>query len=165
MRHTRAGYAGKSLALDIEGTVNIPMRYATRTDYKKSIFAHLNFKAFNASKTVFHHRLEQKMSAGMLIPEKLVPEAEEFLISSKVALPTRYYLKREINAFCSHQQDKIFGGVHQPLSETLINRINATLDIIPGEDVTWSQKFKEHPASASVSLLQDYLQRYQETKR
>lgn len=96
------GYACKSLVLDIVGTVDVPIRDATKTDYKKSIFSYLHFKPFRHAKITFHHWLEQKMKAGMLIPEKLIPEAEAFLIASKIALPSLYYLRREINSFCSH---------------------------------------------------------------
>ena len=100
----------------------------------------------------------------MLIPEKLIPEAEVFLVSNKIALPTVYYLKREINSFCSHQQEVIFIGLYQQLPEELTDMIDETLDIIPGEDITWFQKFKEYPGSASISVLQDYLHRYQKIK-
>ena len=34
------------------------------------------------------------------------------------------------------------------------------LSIVPGQDITWFQKFKEYPGSASISVLQDYLKRY-----
>ena len=77
------GHACKSLKLDIIGTVEVPERDATRTDYKKSIFTQLAFKSFNDSKEAFYRWLEQKAQGGMLIPEKLVSEAETFLISNK----------------------------------------------------------------------------------
>lgn len=159
------GHSCKVLVLDIVGTVNVPARDATRTDYKKSIFSHLGFKPFNNEKITFHHWLEQKMKGSMLIPEKLIPEAEAFLISCKIALPTPYYLKREINSFCSHQQEKIFVGIYQQLSHLLITKIDGILDVIPKEDITWFQKFKEYPGSASISVLQDYLHRYQEIQK
>jgi len=42
----------------------------------------------------------------------------------------------------------------------LISEIDQTLEIIPDEGITWFQKFKEYPGASSISLLQDYLQRY-----
>lgn len=158
------GHACKSLALDIVGTVEVPERDATRTDYKQSIFTHLKFKPFNNAKDKFYSWLEQKVQAGMLVPEMLVPEAETFLIMSKIALPTLYYLKRHINSFCSKQQEKIFTNIYQQLPDTLINMIDGTLEVIPDENVTWFQKFKEYPGSSSISLLQDYLQCYHKIK-
>lgn len=132
-----------------------------RNPYKKSIFSHLHFKPFNDAKANFYDWLQQKMRSGMMIPEKLIPEAETFLIASKIALPTLYYLKREINSFCARHQEKIFVGIYQQLSEALVNMIDETLEIITDVDVTWFQKFKEYPGSSSISVLQDYFQRYQ----
>lgn len=159
------GHACKLLGLDIVGTVNLPMRDATRTDYKKSIFSHLNFRPFNDAKAIFYDWLQQKMQTGMLIPEKLISEAEVFLIVNQVALPTLYYLKREINSFCSKHQEKIFSGIYQQLSEALIDMIDDMLEIIPDEDITWFQKFKEYPGSSSISVLQDYFERYQKVEK
>lgn len=96
----------------------------------------------------------------MIIPENLTSEAEVFLISNKIALPTLYNLNRYINSFCSQQHEKIFTDVYQQLPESLISEIDQTLEIIPGEGITWFQKLKEYPGASSISLLQDYLQRY-----
>jgi len=100
------GHACKSLMLDIIGTVEVPERDATRTDYKKSIFIHLGFKSFNDTKEIFYHWLEKKALTGMLIPEKLISKAETFLISNKIALPTLYYLRRKINSFALNSMKK-----------------------------------------------------------
>ena len=154
------GHACKSLTLDIIGTVGAPDRDATRTDYKKSIFSHLDFKPFNDSKETFYSWLEQKVKSGMLIPEKLASEAEVFLISNKISLPTPYYLKRHISSFCSQQYEKIFTDIYKQLPELLISEIDQTLEVISGEGITWFQKFKEYPGASTISLLQDYLQRY-----
>ena len=154
------GHACKSLLLNLVGTVEVPERDATRTDYKKSIFTHLKFKPFNNAKDKLYSWLEQKVKAGWFVPENLIPEAESFLIASKIALPTLYYLKRHINSFCSQQQEKIFANIYQQLHEPLINSIDELLEVIDGEDVTWFHKFKEYPGSSSISLLQDYLRRY-----
>jgi predicted nucleotidyltransferase len=94
------------------------------------------------------------------VSDKLIPQAEEFLIANKISLPTSYYLKREINSFCARRQEKIFEVIYGQLSDFLILMIDEILEIIPGEDVTWFQKFKEYPPAASISVLQDYLRRY-----
>ena len=117
------GHACKSLTLDIIGTVGVPDRDATRTDYKKSIFSHLDFKPFNDSKEAFYSWLEQKVQFGMLIPEKLASEAEAFLISNKISLPTPYYLKRHISSFCSQQYEKIFTDIYKQIPELLISKL------------------------------------------
>jgi TnpA family transposase len=154
------GHACKSLSLEIVGTVEIPERDATKTDYKKQIFEYLNFQQFKDAKSDFRLWLTDKVKAGSIVPEKLISEAETFLIGQKIAVPTPYYLKREINSVCSQQQEKIFSKIYQQLSEPLIATISKILEIIPGEDITWFQKFKEYPASASISVLQEYMKRY-----
>lgn len=154
------GHVCQLLGLEIVGTVALPLREATKTDYKKLLFNHLGFRTFNATKSIFHQWLKEKVKRGDVIPEKLIPEAEAFLIINKIGVPTPYYLKREITSFCSSQQEKVFENIYQQLSKGLIVRIDEVLDIIPGEDISWFQKFKEYPASASISVLHDYLNRY-----
>jgi TnpA family transposase len=154
------GHACKSLQLDIIGTVKMPDRDATRSGYKKLIFNHLKFKLFNNAKDIFYDWLEVKIQAGRMVPESLVSEAEMFLIANKIALPTSYYLKRYINSFCSKQQEKIFSGIYQQITEPQLKLIDILLDVIDGEDITWFQKFKEYPGSSSISVLKDYLNRY-----
>lgn len=154
------GHACKSLQLDIVGTVESPTREATKTDYKKLIFEHLDFQQFNTAKHVFYQWLNKQLEVKVIIPEQLLPEAEVFLVANKIALPTLYYLRREINSFCARQQEKIFAKIYQQLSEFVIKTIDELLEIIPGEDITWFQKFKEYPDAASISVLQEYLKRY-----
>lgn len=154
------GYACKTLDLSIIGTVDIPSRDATRTEHKKLIFEHLSFLRFDESKKKFHAWLEQKVSVDIIICEQLVPEAEAFLVNHKIALPTLYYLKREINSVCSQRQEILFNTVYKQLSSPLIESINAVLEINPSDNTSWFQKFKEYPGSASISVLQEYLKRY-----
>lgn len=42
----------------------------------------------------------------------------------------------------------------------MISEIDQVLETISAEGITWFQKFKEYPGASSISLLQDYLQRY-----
>ncbi len=105
------GHACNTMNLPILGTVEIPSRNATRTECKKQIFDHLSFTRFDKSKSLFNEWLKQKVSMGTIISDQLVPDTETFLVSQKIALPTLYYLKREISSACSQQQEIIFNGV------------------------------------------------------
>ncbi|MBA8666544.1 DUF4158 domain-containing protein [Holosporaceae bacterium 'Namur'] len=154
------GYACKSLGLSIIGTVNTPSRDATRTEHKKLIFEYLSFQQFDKSKPIFHNWLKDKVNSGRMIGEQLVPEAEAFLINHKIALPTLYYLKREINSICSQHQEILFNTVYKQLAPALIELIDSILEYNSSDNCSWFQKFKEYPGSASISLLQDYLKRY-----
>lgn len=154
------GHACQYLGLNIIGTVFSPTRNATRSEYKKLIFAHLNFRSFNDVKDEFCQWLVLKGQSGKLVPEKLIPEAEAFLIVNKTALPTQYHLRREIKSFCSQEQKRIFATIYRQLPRSLILNVDELLEVIVDEDISWFQKFKEYPGSTTISSMKDYLKRY-----
>lgn len=154
------GYACKALKLPIVATVNIPDRDATRTEHKKLIFDYLGFSKFEEAVNIFHNWLKQKIHVGTMTCEQIYPDAEIYLIKNKIALPTTYHLKREINSFCFQQQEALFNDVYKKLPPLLIKSINLVLETIENDTESWFQKFKEYPGSATITLLQDYLQRY-----
>lgn len=156
------GYACKTLEIDIIGTVIIPSRDATRTEYKKKIFTHLSFSRFEDAKPLFHDWLENKVKSGVIICEQIVPEAEAFLIRYKIALPTLYYLKREINSVCAHQQETLFYTIYKQLRLPLFKQLDNLLEVAESEDISWFQKLKEYPGAASISMLKRYLNYYQQ---
>lgn len=154
------GYACKTLNLPIVATIDIPDRDATRTEHKKLIFDYLNFSKFEDAIDVFHMWLEEKIQTGIMICEQIYSDAEIFLVKNKISLPTTYYLKREINSFCFQKQEALFDNIYKKLPSILIESIDKVLEVIENDTVSWFQKFKEYPGSATITLLQDYLQRY-----
>ena len=102
------GYACKMLELPIVATVPISNRGSTRTDHKKLIFEHLNFKQFEESAPSFQKWLNIQSKLGLIVQAHIQKKAEEFLINNKIALPTQYSLKREIDSFCRQSQETLF---------------------------------------------------------
>ncbi len=158
------GYACKSINLPMAATVQIPDRDATRTEHKKQIFEHLNFRKFEESISQFYDWIKSKTGNGVMVYEHLHKSAEEFLVSHKIALPKPYNLKREINSFCRQTQDLLFSEIHQKLPQSLIRSIDDILAIPENDAISWFQRFKEYPGSSTITHLQDYISQYSKLK-
>jgi hypothetical protein len=61
------GYLCKQLDLPIVGTVENPHRDATRTEYKKIIFEHLQFVRFEDALDIFKNWLKTKVAEGFIL--------------------------------------------------------------------------------------------------
>lgn len=154
------GYACKALDLPITATVKIPGRDATRTEHKKQIFEHLNFQRFEESIDQFRDWLDFKTKTGVMVYEQIQQSAEDFLVQNKIALPTAYNLKREINSFCHQSQEALFRQIYSQLPPSFIASVDEILSTPNNGAASWFQKFKEYPGSATISRLQHYLARY-----
>ena len=154
------GHLCKQLRLPMTGTVESPQRDATRTDYKKMIFDHLQFIKLEEAGDLFKNWLESKIAEGFLPAEELIQEAEKFLIQHKIILPTSYRLARAINSISYEIQEDTFNKIHSKIPSETIQALEETLKIIEGKSVSWFQVFKEYPGSATIKLLMEYLNRY-----
>jgi len=150
----------KQLYIPIVATVEIPSREATKTRHKKLIFEHLEFSKFGDSVSIFRNWLDNKVNEGAILTNEILPDAEKFLIQSKIMLPTKYRLKREINSMCFQQQEIIYNSIFEKLPKDLLPVLDEILEVIENKQNSWFQKFKEYPGSATISLLKDYLERY-----
>jgi hypothetical protein len=154
------GHLCKQLRLPMTGTVEIPQRDATRTDYKKMIFDHLQFIKLEEAGDLFKNWLENKIAEGFSPTEQLVQEAEQFLIKNKIILPTHYRLTRAIHSMAYEIQEETFNKIYSKIPPEVIQALEETLKIIEGKSVSWFQIFKEYPGSSTIKLLMDYLNRY-----
>jgi len=154
-------YLCKQISFEITATVAIPRRNNTRTTHKQLIFKHLGFSKFDESRDVFQSWVQEKVGEGIILSDQIFPEAERFLIANKITVPTAYKLTREINSVCHNRQEEIYNSVYAKLPQSVIDGLHETLNFIDEQDFTWFQKFKEYPGSATITLLQDYLGRYQ----
>jgi hypothetical protein len=154
------GHACKVLALPIVATVIISNRATTRTDHKKLIFEHLNFKQFEESIDMFQKWLKQQSNSGFVVQEHIQKKAEEFLVENKVALPTQYSLKREIDSFYHKNQETLFENIYAQLPSSFIKTIDELLISPDKGTLSWFQQFKEYPGAASITRLQHYLVLY-----
>lgn len=154
------GHACKALELPIVATVPISDRGSTKTDHKKLIFEHLNFRRFEDSTSIFQSWLKEQSNSGLIIQEHIQKKAEEFLVKNKIALPTQYSLKRDIDSFCRQSQETLFDHIHSQLSPSFIKTVDDMLFSPEKGSSSWFQKFKEYPGSATISRLQHYLTLY-----
>ena len=154
------GYAYKSLNLPITLTVLLPDREATKTEQKKLLFQHLDFKKYDESLKKFHDWIRSEIKKGVITYEQIKPDAEAFLIKSQIALPTTYQLKRDINSFCHHSQENLFDKLYVNLPKSWITFLDELLEAPDDETTTLFQQLKDYPGSATITLLQSYLARY-----
>lgn len=154
------GYLCRQLKLPIVSTVKSPHRDATRTEYKKQIFEYLQFSNFEDAIGIFKTWLRSRIDYGLILIEQILPEAEKFLISNKIMVPTAHRLQREINSICHQAQEALFSKVYKKLPAYVIKAIDEMLEVLEGKTASWFQQFKEYPGSATIRLLQDYLIRY-----
>ncbi len=91
-------YICRQVKMPITVTISIPQRDGTRTEHKKVIFNHLGFSKFNDAQNVFHAWIRNQVDNGIILVDQIVSKAEVFLIENKIAVPTEYKLKREINS-------------------------------------------------------------------
>jgi TnpA family transposase len=155
------GYACRILRIPIVATAEIPTREATKTEHKKQVFEYLGFSKFEESLDIFQSWLQSVINNGYIIAEKIVSEAESFLIKSKILLPTTYNLKRVINSCCSKKQEELYGNIYKILPKTFIEEADNILLLSDKNKTSWFQKFKEYPGSSTITLLNIYLERYQ----
>lgn len=149
--------------LDIAPTINIckPQRKATYIEHRRLIFEHLQFSNFDPSaKEKLENWIIVKTQEGQILTEQLYNKAEQFLILNKIVLPSIKQLKRIISSICNKHQQQLFDKLYQNSNENLEKLINEVLTIPAEENISWFQKFKEYPASATITLLEKYLDKY-----
>ena len=153
-------YICKQISIPIVLTVKVPNRDATKTEHKKLIFEYLKFSKFDESIDIFKSWVQSKVEEDTILTDQIFLQAESFLIKNRISVPTAYKLKREINSVCHNKQEEIYNTVHRKIPQDLIDTFNDALSVIDGQKNTWFQKYKEYPGSATITLLQDYLERY-----
>ncbi len=149
LSHEISFYINSQLDLPIALQITKPERKATYLEYRKLIFNHLNFSKFDdEARTLLQEWIAKKDSLSLLA-EELFEEAQYYLISKRIILPSKDQLQRFINSICSNYHQSIFEKVNRQINEELQIEISKILNIEEGQKTTWFQKFKEYPPAAS----------------
>ncbi len=155
-------YICKQLTLFPSITVRKPIRKATYIGHRKLIFEHLGFVSFSDQ---YHEMLKEwsidKMDKGILLVEHLHPQAERFLISNHIALPSFKQLRRIIKSLSVQYQKTIFYNIYSRLSINLIHSIDKILTVTNEEANSLFNQLKEYPSSATITSLKLYIIKYQ----
>ena len=141
--------------------IDKPSRKATYLEHRKIIFKHLGFANFDDNARNLLEGWVAKKDYFSLLPEELYPQAEHYLISNKIALPSSNQLKRLINTLMANYHNEVFKKINQQSNNDLDSSINQILNIGKDQSVTWFQRFKEYPPTASITSLKYYLEKYQ----
>lgn len=149
------------LDLPLTHGIEKPTRKATYIEHRKLIFEHLNFSYFDENALELLRKWSgEKVSQGTLLADHLLPQAEQFLISNRIALPSIKQLKRFVNSLCSQYQEAIYERIYTRLSVDLIITIDQILTVDENEKDSWFNQLKEYPEATTISSLKRYLAKY-----
>lgn len=153
-------YLNKQLNLPIDLSANISTRKATYSNYHKNILTYLGFQKFDeASENQLKNWLRQKVEQGHL-PDDLFVQAQQYLLTNRTLLPGFSVLSRLVNQISNDAHLKIFEKVYKKLPPSILESIEEVLKLPQGEQRTFFFNLKKYPPSASISTLQNYLEKY-----
>lgn len=157
-------YINQQLDLPPSLYISSSEREKTYFEHRKRIFEYLNFAEFNnyARALLKKWVAERVRKYGVPLAEELLPDAEQFLLKEKIALPGQVRLERFLSSICVRYQENIFGQVYAKLTPKLIQAIDELLHISRAGCKSQFSTFKEYPPSATITSLQIYLNRYQQ---
>ena len=142
-------------------TIYKPQRQATYKEHRRLIFEHLKFISFDEpSRKMLEEWVIQRVQRGQVLVDQLYSQAEQFLILNKVVLPSVKQLRRIISSICNKYQQDLYMRVYKSVSNDLLSLMDTILTNYSERSSTWFQRFKEYPASSTITLLEDYLDKY-----
>ena len=149
------------LDLPLSYGIEKPARKATYIEHRKLIFEHLNFSYFNENALALLKKWSgEKVTQGVILADHLLPQAEQFLISNRIALPSIKQLKRFVNSLCSQYHESLYEKIYTRLSVDLIIAIEQLLTVDESEKDSWFNQLKEYPEATTISSLKRYLAKY-----
>lgn len=153
-------YINQQLELPPSLTIPVPARRQTRWQYQKAMLDHLGISSFDESaQTELEAWLNQQARQGAL-PATLFHRAERWLLAQRCMLPGPSTLERLVIRVCSTAHSALFKSIHQRLTPPLNKAIESLLDPAEGEQRSMFYQLKAYPPSASISSIQQYLERY-----
>lgn len=153
-------YISKQLDLPLNFMIEKPARKATYIDHRKLIFEYLNFKNFDDfALESLNFWTTHTLNQGIMLLDHIYPQAEQFLITNKIALPSVNQLKRLLKSVCFEHQNTLFEKIYSHLSKDLIHYIDKLLEVDNND--SYFNQLKEYPEAASITTLKLYLTRHQ----
>jgi len=153
-------YLNTQLALPPSLTIPTPERYATFSEQRKSILSYLGFSNYGTEvQTKLEIWLEKQARQGSL-PDELLLRTEQHLLLKHVVLPGQSVLERLVVSVCSEVHEQLFESLYNKLSPNLKSAIDDLLALQSGSQRSLFHLLKEYPPSATISSIQNYLERY-----
>jgi len=153
-------YLSSQLSLPPSLLIQAPDREATFSEQRKNI---LSYEGFSKYDSEIQERLKiwlEKQARQGFLPKELFIRAERHLLLDRIMLPGPSVLERLIISVCAGVHEQIFESLSKKLSPELKAFIDELLTIQPGNHRSMFQSLKEYPPSATISSLQNYLERY-----
>lgn len=153
-------YISVQLGVTFTFKIEKPARKATYIDHRKLIFEFLNFRNFDDNSIkLLHSWTTDTLNKGITLLDHLYPQAEQFLITNQIALPSTNQLKRFLRSLCSQYHNTLFEQVYASLPKNLILYIDQLLLV---EEVdSWFNQLKEYPEASSISTLKRFIAKYE----
>lgn len=153
-------YLNNQLELPPSLTITAPDRDATYSEQRKNILTYLGFSKYDdQAEAGLQSWLEKQVAQGLL-PDELFLRAERYLLSVKVVLPGPSVMERIIISVCSDVHERLFELLYDRLSPDTKKAIDDLLTTNPGDQRSLFYLLKEYPPSATITSMQQYLERY-----
>ncbi len=141
-------------------TINTPGRDVTFSEQCKNILTYLGFSKYGDPTQASLEKWLTKQAEQGYLPDELFLRAEQYLLNEKVILPGPNVMERLIIRVCSNVHECLFESLYQQLSEKVRKAIDELLILVPGDQRSLFYLLKEYPPSATITSIQNYLERY-----
>jgi len=153
-------YLNGQLALPPTLEVATPTREATFSEQRKNIQQYLGFSKYD-SEVEGKLRIWLAEQAGRgLLPNALFQRAEQYLLSARVVMPGPTVLERLIVSVCAGVHEQLFETLHEALPGGIKRAIDEMVLVRSDQQRSLFHLLKEHPPSATIRSIQQYLERY-----
>ena len=153
-------YLNIQLELPPTLTIQTPSREATFSEQRKNILGYLGFSKYDdETQGRLQTWLEKQAQQGGL-PDELFLRAERYLLTERVVLPGTSVLERLITQVCAETHEHLYDVLFNQLPTEVKHAIDKLLLPQAGGQRSLFYLLKEYPPSATISSIQNYLERY-----
>ncbi len=153
-------YLNTQLELPPSLNISTPEQDATFSEQRENILTYLGFSKYDDTAQANLEKWLSRQAEQGYLPDELFLRAEQYLLSSKVILPGPSIMERLIISVCSDVHERLFESLYQQLSPEIRLVIDEFLIVAPGGQRSLFYLLKEYPPSATISSIQNYLERY-----
>ena len=153
-------YLNNQLGLPPSLTLPTPEREATFSEHRKNILNYLGFSKYDDKAEARLQKWLEQQALQANLPDELFLRAERHLLSERFVLPGTSVLERLVISVCAEVHEQLFETLCDRLTTELRSAIDDLLVAQSGNQRSLFYLLKEYPPSATISSLQDYLERY-----
>lgn len=154
-------YLNMQLGLPPVLSIMVPTREATFSEQRANIMNYLGFSKYDKqAQALLRDWLIEEARQGAL-PNDLFLRCNHFLLAQHIALPGPSILERQVASICAKIHQELFESLYVRIPDNLKKVLDNQLLVSKGRQHSFFYMLKESPPSASISTIQNFLQRYQ----